>query len=454
MESAASAAARRDAPKRRLTSTHVNVWFNSPDKVQMYYEDARARNVWHGFGEWGSTWPRINELDLDPSKTGPNGGTRFMVENKTTGQTFIVDKSNATFTATADGKTRIAIEDRPGSGTHGSDIVLLLEPKFEQPARSSPGLSGSSKNRKLMGQSIPVPPAIEKDIQTFMDARKPWPERRNALNAVFLDRASRTQDDSMRKLLLALHTGIVALRGGLPSSIYVRLGTTMKQMYRGDFFFSNSRTRFAAVRGHLPAEKQSLVVNPEFLKSADPQKLASVMAHELAHLAFEERNAGSVSLNLVSKPPLQAVIETSAKALGIKVGEAKRLLVLTLREALVEDACSRIVINGKPIELPPDNSLAQLRPFTAQLKKLLPKDFRAPKMRSSYLLARAAAPSWLYDKQVAAAFAAPSNIHRKPEVGGDVVVRFQPKDSWLTTFIKLEQAKQLRFSGPVHTDLR
>jgi hypothetical protein len=128
---AAASVSRRDAPKGRLTSTHVNVWFNSPDKVQMYYEDAKYGNVWKAFGQWGSTWPGINERDLNPSETSPNGGTRFMVENKTTGQTFIVDKSNATFTALPDGRTRIAIEDRPGSKTPGSDIVLLLEPKFE-----------------------------------------------------------------------------------------------------------------------------------------------------------------------------------------------------------------------------------------------------------------------------------------------------------------------------------
>jgi hypothetical protein len=130
---------RRDAPKRQLASTHVNVEFNSPDKVQMYYEDARAGNVWHEFGEWGSTWRGRNELDIDPSQTSANGGTRFKVVNNTTGQTFIVDKSNATFTTLPDGRTRIAIEDRPGTNTPGADIVLLLEPKYVpvKPSRPS-----------------------------------------------------------------------------------------------------------------------------------------------------------------------------------------------------------------------------------------------------------------------------------------------------------------------------
>jgi hypothetical protein len=332
---AAASVSRREAPKRRLLSTHVNVWFNSPDKVQMYYEDAKYGNVWKAFGQWGSTWPGINERDLNPSETSPNGGTRFMVENKTTGQSFIVDKSNATFTALPDGRTRIAIEDRPGSKTPGSDIVLLLEPKFVtvKPTQTTRGLL--------------------QDVQLKADLRiiENWPShkpsvRQQSLDDVFgyltSERFTRGWNPMTKDLLHRMKPLFNQMQKSMPESAFARLGAVLRALCKDkEKFFVQTHKYSMAAQHADAATRPRLQYNPSNLKDVKGAYLDHTLAHELAHFAYESPVTASTTAALLGKPTLRQLVSETARGAKLTDQIALDLVRTGISEAIANDTANR-----------------------------------------------------------------------------------------------------------------
>jgi hypothetical protein len=439
---AAASVSRRDAPKGRLTSTHVNVWFNSPDKVQMYYEDAKYGNVWKAFGQWDSTWPGINERDLNPSETSPNGGTRFMVENKTTGQTFIVDKSNATFTALPDGRTRIAIEDRPGSKTPGSDIVLLLEPKFA-PVKH--------KGRTLLQDT-----QLEGDLRIIEN----WPEhkasvRQQALNDIFghltSEAFTRGWNPTAKDLLRRMQPLFNQMQKAMPEAAFARLGAVLRAICKDKekFFVPTNGSIMTAVNAN-GKNGPSLHYNRavvETVKSAEGRNF--MLAHELAHLAYESPMPEGTTSNLLKRPTLLHLMSQVASAAKLPISMVGRSAAIGVAELIANDTAQRTgslakaaaEFNGDDYCALPalfvEAFLAQMPRGAFPYQKTLPGVFWWATDKND--------KTWKYDGALTRTFQQKVGRDMKVTFPGDpgrVVGSIKKDDLWITAFLKLGLSHQ------------